>query len=69
MRTLRFRILLSILLPVVIIVPVVAIGLSYLLQTQVLVASISQRIKFAKAVLVADMSSSRVQIWQDSNES
>ena len=67
MRTLRFRILLSILLPVVIIVPVVAIGLSYLLQTQVLVASISNEL-IRQAVLVADMSTASSQIWQDSNQ-
>jgi len=67
MRTLRFRILLSILLPVVIIVPVVAVGLSYLLQTQVLVASISNEL-IRQAVLVADMSSASTQIWQDSSQ-
>jgi two-component system, OmpR family, sensor histidine kinase BaeS len=67
MRTLRFRILLSILLPVVIIVPVVALGLSYLLQTQVLVASISNEL-IRQAVLVADMSSASGEVWQDSNQ-
>jgi two-component system, OmpR family, sensor histidine kinase BaeS len=67
MRTLRFRILLSILLPVVIIVPVVAVGLSYLLETQVLVANISNEL-IRQAVLVADMTSSSAQIWQDSSQ-
>ena len=67
MRTLRFRILISILLPVLIIVPVVAVGLSYLLQTQVLVASISNEL-IRQAVLVADMSSDSIEIWQNSSQ-
>lgn len=67
MRTLRTRLLLSILLPVLIIVPLVALGLNYLLQTQILVANITNEL-IRQAVLVADMSSLSVEIWQDPSQ-
>ena len=67
MRSLRFRLFFSILLPVIIIVPFVALGLSYLLQTQVLLVGISNEL-IRQAVLVADISGTSQQIFTDSNE-
>ncbi len=64
MRSLRARLLLSILLPVLIIVPVTAWVLNYLLQTQVVVAGISNEL-VRQAVLVADLGSATVEVWQD----
>src|SRR5512144_456852 len=61
MRTLRVRLFLSILLPILVIVPVVALMLGYLLQTQVLVANIANEL-IRQAVLVADISSHSVEI-------
>lgn len=67
MRTLRVRLFLSILLPILVIVPVVALMLGYLLQTQVLVANIANEL-IRQAVLVADISSNSVEIWQDPSQ-
>ena len=67
MRSLRFRLFFSILLPVIIIVPFVAVGLSYLLQTQVLLVGISNEL-IRQAVLVANISGTSEKIFQDSSE-
>jgi two-component system, OmpR family, sensor histidine kinase BaeS len=67
MQTLRFRLLFSILLPILVIVPVVALSLNYLLQTQVIVAGIANEL-IRQAVLVADISSSSIEIWQDPSQ-
>lgn len=64
MRTLRARLFLSILLPLLVIVPVVALMLSYLLQTQVLVANIANEV-IRQAVLVADISSTSIEVFQN----
>ncbi|MCE1252543.1 MAG: HAMP domain-containing histidine kinase [Anaerolineae bacterium] len=67
MRSLRSRLILSILLPVFIVVPVLILGMSYLLQTQVIVANLANEMT-RQAALVADISSSSVEIWQDPGE-
>jgi two-component system sensor histidine kinase BaeS len=63
-RSLRVRLFLSILLPLLVIVPTVALALNYLLQTQVLVAGIANEL-IRQAVLVAEASSTSVEIWRD----
>ena len=63
-KTLRARLLVSSLVPVLVIVPVVAWVLIYLLQTQVILASIANEL-IRQAVLVADMSVTTIEIWQD----
>ena len=63
-KTLRARLLASILIPILVIVPVVALVLIYLLQTQVILAGIANEL-IRQAVLVADMSATTVEIWQD----
>lgn len=66
-KTLRTQLLASILIPVLVIVPVVAWLLIYLLQTQVILASIANEF-IRQAVLVADLSATTVEIWQDPAE-
>ena len=66
-KTLRTRLLASILIPILVIVPVVAWLLFYLLQTQVVLAGIANEL-IRQAVLVADMSSATVEIWQNPSE-
>ncbi len=66
-KTLRVRLLASILIPILVIVPVVAWLLFYLLQTQVVVAGIANEL-IRQAVLVADMSVATVEIWQDPSQ-
>ena len=63
-KTLRARLLASILIPILVIVPVVALVLIYLLQTQVILAGIANEL-IRQAVLVADMSATTVEIWQN----
>jgi signal transduction histidine kinase len=66
-KTLRAQLLASILIPVLVIVPVVAWILIYLLQTQIILASIANEL-IRQAVLVADMSAVTVEIWQDPSQ-
>ena len=66
-KTLRVRLLASILIPILVIVPVVAWVLLYLLQTQVILAGIANEL-IRQAVLVADMSTSSLEIWLDPAE-
>jgi len=66
-KTLRTQLLASILIPVLVIVPVVAWLLIYLLQTQVILASIANEF-IRQAVLVADLSATTVEIWQNPAE-
>jgi two-component system, OmpR family, sensor histidine kinase BaeS len=66
-KTLRTQLLASILIPILVIVPVVAWLLIYLLQTQVILASIANEL-IRQAVLVADLSASTLEIWQDPAE-
>ena len=66
-RTLRARLMLNILLPILIIVPMVAWVLAYLLQTQVFVAGIANEL-IRQAVLVADMTTIQMEIWRDPNQ-
>ena len=66
-KSLRARLLASILIPILVIVPVVAWVLIYLLQTQVILAGIANEL-IRQAVLVADMSATTVEIWQDPAE-
>ncbi len=66
-KSLRTQLLASILIPVLVIVPVVAWLLIYLLQTQVILAGIANEF-IRQAVLVADLSATTVEIWQDPAE-
>lgn len=67
MRSLRIRLILSNLIPVLVILPVVGLVLSYLLQTQVFVANIGNEL-IRQAVLVADASSLSAEIWQNPSQ-
>lgn len=64
MRSLRTRLMLNTLLPLLIILPVVGFVLTYLLETQVFLGNITNELT-RQAVLVADAASTTVEIWQD----
>lgn len=64
MHSLRARLFISILLPVLVIVPIVALAINFLLQTQVVLAGIANEL-IRQAVLVAEASITSVEIWQD----
>jgi two-component system sensor histidine kinase BaeS len=64
MRTLRGQLILSHILPLLIVVPLVGIVLIYLLETQVLLADISNEMR-QRAELTADMAADQPDIWQD----
>jgi two-component system, OmpR family, sensor histidine kinase BaeS len=66
MRTLRFRLILNNLLPLVLVLPVVGLLLIYLLETQGIVATVTRDLT-SQAVLVADAASLRSEIWVDPN--
>jgi two-component system sensor histidine kinase BaeS len=63
-KSLRAQLLASILVPLLVIVPIVAWLLIYLLQTQVILGSIANEL-IRQAVLVADVSATTLEIWQD----
>ena len=67
MRSLRVRLILSHMLPVVVITPLVGIALTYLLETQVLLASVSNEL-MGQATLMANVTSDQTGIWSDTGQ-
>jgi two-component system sensor histidine kinase BaeS len=67
MRTLRGRLILSHILPLLLVVPLVGVTLIYILETQVLLTSLSDEL-VRHGVLTADMARSQPAIWSDSGE-
>ena len=67
MRSLRVRLILSHMLPVVVITPLVGIALIYLLETQVLLASVSNEL-MGQATLMANATSDQTGIWSDTGK-
>ena len=62
MRSLRVRLILSHVLPLIIVIPLVGVALTYLLETQVLLAGSSNELEL-QAALVADAAAQNPQIW------
>ena len=67
MRTLRSRLILSHILPLLLIVPIVGFALVYVLETQVLLADFSDELA-QHGALSADLASAQPAIWHDSAE-
>jgi two-component system sensor histidine kinase BaeS len=63
-RTLRSRLILSHILPLLLVVPLVGIGLIYILETQLALADLSQELADHGA-LSADLARDRTAIWSD----
>jgi two-component system sensor histidine kinase BaeS len=63
-NTLRFRFILSHLLPTLVVVPLLGLALFYILQTQVLVANLSEALT-GEAVVVAAVAAEYPTIWID----
>ena len=64
MRTLRGRLILSHILPILIVVPLVGLAIIYLLETQVLLDDLSQDLD-EQASLIAEVVEDQTGIWQD----
>ena len=64
MKSLRSRLILNTLIPLLVIIPVTGILITYLLETQVFLANITSELT-KQAVLVADTASAYLEIWQD----
>jgi two-component system sensor histidine kinase BaeS len=64
MRSLRTRLILSHVLPLVVVIPLVGVALAYLLETQVLLAGLSNELE-RQATLVAATATNYPQIWYD----
>jgi len=64
MNSLRSRLILSHILPVLIVLPLVAVILVYLLETQVLLADLSEGLS-EKALLIAEAVNGQPEIWTD----
>jgi signal transduction histidine kinase len=64
MRSLRTRLILSHVLPLLVVIPLVGITLAYLFETQVLLAGLSDELE-REAALVATVASDYPQIWFD----
>ena len=64
MRTLRSRLILSHILPLLIVVPLIGIVLIYILETQVVLADLSNDLA-QQAAMTAEMAADQPQIWDD----
>jgi two-component system sensor histidine kinase BaeS len=64
LSTLRRRLILSHVLPLLVIIPLIGITLIYVLETRILLPDLSQELA-GDAVLVADALNDRTDIWQD----
>src|SRR5512133_1975165 len=64
MRSLRSRLIVSHILPLVILIPAIGFGLFSLIRTQVLLANISSEMTH-QAALVAAMASDYYEVWYD----
>ncbi len=64
MRSLRGRLIVSHILPLLVVVPIVGLALTYLLETQVFLASLSTELE-RQAQLVAEITSAYSQIWYE----
>jgi len=64
MRTLRSRFILSHILPILLVVPLFGLGLIYLLETEILLAELSEDVS-DRAILIANAVNSQPNIWQD----
>lgn len=64
MRTLRSRLIVSHILPLLLIVPIVAVALVYILETQVLLDDVSQEL-LQDGTFIADMAREQSEIWSD----
>lgn len=64
LRTLRSRLILSHVLPLLVIVPLVGIALVYVLETQVVLVNLSKEL-VGQTVLVAEIASDHAEIWHD----
>ena len=65
MRSLRGRLILSHILPLLIVLPIVGVALTYLLETQVLLAARSNELEL-EAALIANAAEQNPWIWYDS---
>lgn len=66
-RSLRTRLILSHVLPLLIILPLLGVALTYLLETQVLLAGLSEELE-RQAALVAAVARDYPQIWYDQDQ-
>jgi signal transduction histidine kinase len=67
MRTLRSRLILSHILPLLLVVPLVGVGLLYILESQILLTGLSNEL-VRHGELSAEMAEDRPIIWSDSSE-
>ncbi len=67
MQTLRTRLIISHLLPLLVVIPIIGITLIYLLETQVLLANISSELT-SQAVLLAQMTMDEPGVWSQPEE-
>ena len=64
LSTLRARLIVSHVLPLLIIIPLVGLALVYVLETRVLLPSLARQLT-AQAVLVAELTRAQPEVWQD----
>jgi len=67
MRTLRSQLILSHVLPILLIVPLVGVALVYILETQILLSSVSEEM-MQQGLLAAGVASDQPVIWSDAGE-
>jgi two-component system sensor histidine kinase BaeS len=67
MRSLRSRLILSHILPLLVVVPLVGVTLIYVIESQVLLKNLTEELT-QQATQVADAARSRADIWQDTTQ-
>lgn len=67
MRTLRSSLILSHILPLLLVVPLVGVALVYLVETQVMLSDLSERLR-AEAQLIAETLELRPDVWEDAQQ-
>lgn len=67
MKTLRSRLIISHILPVLIVIPVLGIALTYIIETQVLLASLSNELE-QQASVAASAAALQPDIWQNNQQ-
>lgn len=67
MRSLRMRLILSHILPLIVTVPLIGLALTYLIQTQILLTNLTQEVQ-TQAIFLVELTSQQINVWHSSND-
>ena len=67
MRSLRMRLILSHILPLIVTVPLIGLALTYLIQTQILLTNLTQEVQ-TQAIFLVELTSQQINVWHSSDD-